>query len=118
MPSKNEEVGKFSENLKKDGKQISETVKRYPLISLCFIFAVLFLIMVPYLQVDYQEINNSTEKAIIENQYRVTLAQMFGGAAIGISLYYTWKRIGIAEENLKTSQEGQINERFMRAIDQ
>jgi len=43
---------------------------------------------------------------------------MLGVFAIGISLYYTWRRIGIAEEELKTSQEGQINERFMRAIDQ
>jgi hypothetical protein len=136
MPSKNGEIGQFSENLKKDGNELYEKVKRYPLISLCFIIAVLFLIVIPYLQVDYQGISNSTVKATLENQYRATLAQVFGGSAVGISLYYTWRRIAIAEEDLKTtqenlkitqeiaqnnlkiSQEGQITERFTRAIDQ
>jgi Uncharacterized low-complexity proteins len=136
MPSKNGDIGHFSENLKKDGTELYEKVKRYPLISLCFIIAVLFLIIIPYLQVDYQGISNSTVKATLENQYRATLAQVFGGAAIGISLYYTWRRIAIAEEelkttqenlkatqeiaqnNLKVSQESQITERFTRAIDQ
>ena len=36
---------------------------------------------------------------------------MLGGVAIGISLYYTWQKNNIA-------QEGQITERFTRAIDQ
>jgi hypothetical protein len=34
------------------------------------------------------------------------------------TLYYTWRRIAIAEENLRVSQEGQITERFTRAVDQ
>ena len=136
MPSKNEDSGFFFENLKKDGKELFEKVKRYPLISICFIIAVLLLTIIPYLQVEYQGVNNNTEQATLENQYRATLAQVLGGAAIGISLYYTWRRIAIAEEDLKTtqenlkttqeiaqntlktSQEGQINERFTRAIDQ
>jgi hypothetical protein len=47
----------------------------------------------------------------MENSYRVTLAQILGGIAIAISLYYTWRRINIY-------QEGQITERFTRAVDQ
>lgn len=64
------------------------------------------------------------------------MAQIFGGVAIGIGLYYTWRRITIAdknlellqttfesnqinaEKNLKVSQKGQITERFTRAVDQ
>jgi uncharacterized protein YjbI with pentapeptide repeats len=88
--------------------------------------------MLPYFQVNYQGITNNTEKATLENQYRATLAQISGGVAIGIGLYYTWRRITIAEEdlkatqenlkvaqeNLKVSQESQITERFTRAVEQ
>jgi len=44
---------------------------------------------------------NTTGKAKQENQNRTTLAQIFGGVAIGIELYYTWRRITISEEDLK-----------------
>jgi hypothetical protein len=53
----------------------------------------------------------------MENSYRATFAQIFGGIAIGIDVYYTWKRITIAENNLKVSQEGKITERFTRAFE-
>ncbi len=42
---------------------------------------------------------------------------VLGGVAIGIGLFYTWRRIAIAEEDLKATKEGQITERFTRAID-
>ncbi len=76
------------------------------------------------------------EQATLENQFRTTLAQIFGGVAIGIGLYYTWRRVNIAEGDLKATQKtievtqtvaqknlqvvqrGQITERFTRAIDQ
>lgn len=60
---------------------------------------------VPHWQVATFEINNSTEIAQLENSYRATLAQALGGVAIGIGLYYTWRRISIAEEDLKATQE-------------
>lgn len=63
-------------------------------------------------------INNTVDKANYENQYRATLAQILGGIAIGMGLYYTWRRITIAENELKVSQQGQITERFTRAVDQ
>jgi len=143
-----EELRQLDENIKSDFKQLYEKVKQYPLISLFFIFAMLLLIAVPHWQVS--GINNTTVQATQENQDRTTLAQIFGGVAIGIGLYYTWRRINIAEkdlqatqENLKIAQdslkvtqenleathkvaqdnltiarEGQITERFTRAIDQ
>ena len=30
----------------------------------------------------------------MENSYCATFAQIFGGIAIGIDVYYTWNRIG------------------------
>lgn len=87
---------------------------------------------IPHFQVAQFNITNQKDLADAENSYRATLAQIFGGVAIGIGIYYTWRRITIAEEdlkatqknlkvtqeNLKVSQEGQITERFTRAIDQ
>lgn len=127
-----EEVKQFQKNINKDIRQLYGKVKQYPLISLLFIIIIVLVITLPYLQVSYQGISNNTEKATLENQYRTTFAQILGGVAIGIGLYYTWRRITIAEEDLKTtqenlkvaqenlkvSQEGQITERFTRAIDQ
>lgn len=39
------------------------------------------------------------------------MAQIFGGVAIAIGIYYTWGY-------LTTAREGQITERFTRAVDQ
>ena len=94
-------------------------------------------------QVSQYGIANVTEKANLINQYRTTsiqfiatIAQILGGIAIFIGIYYTWRRVTIAEnslkhaqetlvanqkiaqENLKIAQEGQITERFTRAVDQ
>ena len=46
------------------------------------------LIAIPQCQV--YGLDNPTEKAKQENQDFTTLAQIFGGVAIGIELYYTW----------------------------
>jgi pentapeptide repeat protein len=46
-----------------------------------------------------------------ENDARTTLAQMIGGFAVLIGLYFAWK-------NITSAQEGQITERFTKAIDQ
>ncbi|AKB51706.1 hypothetical protein MSBRW_2453 [Methanosarcina barkeri str. Wiesmoor] len=66
-----------------------------------------------------------SEMATLENQYRVTLTQAFGGIAILYGVYLSWKRINIAEDNLKATQKSleiakqeQITERFTRAVDQ
>jgi hypothetical protein len=127
-----EELKQVWENTKKDMRQLFEKIKHYPLITLLFIIAVLLLIFVPYVQVSLSGINNSTIEAAQVNQDRATLAQIFGGVAIGIGLYYTWRRIAISEKELKTTQknlaitqknlrvaqESQITERFTRAVDQ
>jgi uncharacterized protein YjbI with pentapeptide repeats len=111
-----EELKQLEANIKQDVGQLYQKIKQYPLISLFFIIAAILSIAVPHWQVS--GIDNATVQASQENQNRATLAQMFGGIAIAISLYYTWRRIGIAEEDLKAIKEGQITERFTRAVDQ
>jgi len=42
-------------------------------------------------------ISNPKGLADTENSYRATLAQIFGGVAIAVGIYYTWRRISYAE---------------------
>jgi uncharacterized protein YjbI with pentapeptide repeats len=98
-------------------KIIRYTISVFVSIFLIVIF--LFILQqVPQWEVAKFGMTNPKDLAEIENSYRATLAQILGGIAIGIGLYYTWRRVIIAEKELKISQEGQITERFTRAVDQ
>ena len=119
-------------------KQLQVKINQNPLTSATILISVLLLllIVIPIADISLRGINNATVEATLENQDRATLAQILGGVAIGIGLYYTWRRVIIAEkdlkvsqdnleatqkiaqENLKVAQEGQITERFTRAVDQ
>jgi hypothetical protein len=60
--------------------------------------------------------------AKLENDARTTLVQAVGGLALLLGLLFTWRNVRAIErtsqETLRISQEGQITERFTRAIDQ
>lgn len=58
------------------------------------------------------------EVAKLENEYRKTMAQIIGGTVILVGLYFTWQQITLTNKQLNISYEGQISERFTRAIDQ
>lgn len=82
------------------------------LIIIILFFVFIYLIQqIPHWQVAQFGITNPKDLADAENSYRATLAQILGGIAVGIGIYYTWQRNNIA-------QEGQITERFTRAVDQ
>ena len=59
------------------------------------------------------------------NDYRTTLVQLFGGSGLLLGLLFAWRRIAAAEDTAKAavrqvhvSEQGQVTERFTRAIDQ
>lgn len=61
----------------------------------------------------------------IENEYRRTVVQLLGGLALFAGLWLTARRIAAAEDTARAAQEqvriaeqGQVTERFTRAIDQ
>jgi hypothetical protein len=54
----------------------------------------------------------------LENEYRKTVAQIIGGAVLLVGLYFTYRRIAAADRSVRISQEGQITERYTRAVDQ
>jgi Pentapeptide repeats (8 copies) len=74
-----------------------------------------FLWIAPERQVSQKEVPGekrlSEEKRLaLVNEYRRTWAQILGGAALLGGLYFTWR-------TLRVNREGQITERFTRAID-
>jgi hypothetical protein len=87
-------------------KECFEKIKKYPRIWICLVvlFATISLIWFPYLRVSQFGINNVTENAILENQYRATIAQTLGGIAVAIGIYSAWKNIKIAQATLESNQ--------------
>lgn len=59
----------------------------------------------PHWEVAKYGITDPKDVSDAENSHRSTLAQILGGVAVGIGLYYTWRRVNIAENSLKHSQE-------------
>src|SRR5215213_10062077 len=76
------------------------------------LFLLAFLWFVPQLQGRYfsQGVPAGEIPALV-NEYRRTWAQILGGAALLSGIYFTWR-------TLQVNREGQITERFTRAIDQ
>ena len=58
----------------------------------------------------------------LKNSIRVGVAQAIGGAALLIGLFFTWRNLRLsqetAERNREIAQEGQITERFTKAVEQ
>jgi hypothetical protein len=56
-------------------------------------------------------VSEMKDRIDLESKSRQTLAQILGGAALLVGLYFT-------SQTLRTTQEGQITDRFTKAIDQ
>ncbi len=54
----------------------------------------------------------------LEDQFRRTTAQILGGIGLAVGLYLTWRRIAAMERSVQINEEGQITERFTKAIEQ
>jgi hypothetical protein len=54
----------------------------------------------------------------LQDKARGTLAQIIGGMVILVGLYFTGRSAAAAWRNVQVTQEGQITERFTRAIEQ
>jgi len=93
-------------------EKASQYSKTCLLIVVILLLIFIYLIQkVPQWQVAPFGINNSTVVAQFENSYRATLAQILGGGAVVIGIYFAWG-------NLTTARESQITESFTRAVDQ
>lgn len=52
------------------------------------------------------------------NEYRKTIIQLVGGVVIAFGLYFTWRRIRATEKAVIVSEQGQITDRFSKAVEQ
>ncbi|MGH9755607.1 MAG: pentapeptide repeat-containing protein [Blastocatellia bacterium] len=104
------------------------------LIGVCIVVFVAFVVWkVPEWQVrayhgrlDANAISKLTPQELIqlqkdlitaENNARVTLAQIIGGLVVLLGLYATFRNIEIARENVRVADEGNLTERFSKAIE-
>jgi hypothetical protein len=79
------------------------------IILLIFLLFWLLLWKLPQSQV--AAVPEIKERIDLESKSRQTIAQILGGAALLVGLYFT-------SQTLRTTQEGQITDRFTKAIDQ
>ena len=85
------------------------------------LWAVYLLWKVPQWQADaWARSGNSNPRELfeIENASRSTLGQILSGVAVLTGLIFAWQQLGQTSDNLRVSQEGQITDRFTRAVDQ
>ena len=82
------------------------------------ILAILVLWIVPKRQIRSLTGLTRHEQFKIENEARKVMAEILGGAIVLMGLFFTWQSVKSTAENLRISQEAQITERFIRAIEQ
>src|SRR2546425_4452568 len=76
-----------------------------------FLLILLFLLLWKYPQRQVAAVRDRKDRIDLESKSRQTLAQIVGGAVLLVGLYFT-------AQTLRTTQEGQITDRFTKAITQ
>jgi hypothetical protein len=79
---------------------------------------VVILWKVPQWQVGHLEGLTSREWFDRVNEARKTLATVLGGLVLLAGGFATWRNLKLAQESLRVSQDGQITDRFSKAIEQ
>jgi hypothetical protein len=103
------------------GKPIAwrSTITRFVHENPVFVIALLISLLLPFFwlllwklaQWQVAAVPEMKDRIDLESKSRQTLAQILGGAALLIGLYFT-------SQTLRTTQEGQITDRFIKAITQ
>ena len=134
-----EQLKNISVPVKKAAKDISyvwvhsPNFRKLVIGSAVFLLMVLLLILIPQWQAEGLPKGISPKDAAeLENKFRTTIAQIFGGLLVLVGLYLTWRRIVATDKNVEVAQKnfeiarrtlsvtekGHVTERFTRAIDQ
>jgi Pentapeptide repeats (8 copies) len=70
----------------------------------------------------WDNLTDPTAVAKLESDTRATMVQAVGGLVLLVSLFFTWRNLRVTEQNsrqtLDLSRQGQINDRFTKAIEQ
>jgi uncharacterized protein YjbI with pentapeptide repeats len=79
----------------------------------------LVLWIIPVLQASYFPAETKpADVPMLINENRRTLAQLIGGFFLLLALYLTFRRTTALEKTVEVTEQGQITERFTRAIEQ
>ena len=95
-----------------------KTILSVILFVLAFTALITFVYFIPKEIVPASISNDKLEVYKLVNEYRKTIIQFIGGIAIALGLYFTWRRIKAMEDSVRVSEEGQITDRFSKAIEQ
>ena len=88
-------------------------------IALALVVAVLAAWKVPIWQLASRAASLAPDRYLeLQNSYRATIVQALAGIALLVTIYLTWRRVAATERQVEIAGEGQITERFTRAIDQ
>lgn len=90
-------------------------------ILVVFLVAYLSVVYIPKWQLGnyYITVKKDTKESVeLENKLRQSVIQVCGGLLVLFGLYLTYRRIRASEKQADAFKEGQITERFTRAIDQ
>ena len=83
------------------------------------VLLILALIRIPSLQAQgSSDSQREGDRLSNENEARATLAQIIGGLFLFVGVVFTWQQVSHTATEVRIAQEGQITERFTRAIDQ
>jgi uncharacterized protein YjbI with pentapeptide repeats len=61
---------------------------------------------------------DSLDERKVQNEVRTTLVQSLGGAVLGLGAYFTARQLRTSQKAQEIAREGQITERYTRAVDQ
>src|SRR5271165_2124086 len=86
------------------------------LLALAILLAILW--KVPQWQVRHVKRLDAKERFDRVNEARKTLATILGGAAFLVGGFFTLQHLRVAQQNLEVAREGQITDRFSKAIEQ
>src|SRR5262245_55839133 len=82
------------------------------------VLLLLFLLLWKVPQWQVASIVDEKDRLATESGFRQTLVQLVGGVALLGGLYFTAQTLRTSQDTLKTTQQGQITERFTKAIEQ
>ncbi|WP_175597230.1 pentapeptide repeat-containing protein [Peristeroidobacter soli] len=83
------------------------------------LLAAWLLWFVPKWQVDgHAAVIAPEDRPETENEFRRTMVQLVGGAAVLAGLFFTWQQLVATRETLQLAQSGRISDRLSRSIEQ
>jgi hypothetical protein len=103
-----------------DARPIVTPALRYVAVALVVIAAVAAIVFLPGLLVSLDLGGGQVttiERVTATNSARTTLLQAIAGLAVGLGAYAAWQRVRVNEEELRATRDGQITERYSRAVE-